>query len=753
MNRISMITVTRFMLLMLTALLLIGLASCGQHASRPSGAASGSEATIDVACGFSSRHAGADAIEAELAGMGSRADEVWVVAKPAPARSREMQREALHGDIPAIGRSFIGEDTVLDDRQKQILADTITSGGLIGVDVVQEEPVIIPMPLQHTEVNASIASTIASVQVTQQYHNPYNGKIEAVYVFPLPDDAAVYDFLMTIGDRTIRGIIREREEAERIYEEARAQGYRASLLTQERPNIFTQKVANLEPGASIDIDIKYFHTIAQVDGWYEFVFPMVVGPRFNPPGSTDPITATARTAPPSTNQSGTDVRYLAPNERSGHDIMVNVAIEAGMAIEALASPTHKIRSAWDGSDRVDVVLATSDTIPNKDFVLRYRLAGAESKAGLIVHRAGDQGYFNLTLMPPAALESIPRRPIEMVFVLDTSGSMSGVPIKQAKDAAEFALQQLRPEDSFQIIRFSDRASALGTQPLAATRQNIQRGVSHLRGLESGGGTMMIEGIKAALDFPMDENRQRYVVFLTDGYIGNETEILSAMQQRLNGARIFSFGVGSSVNRFLMERMAALGDGAVAYIGAHDDPVPVMQAFINRAAHPAMEHLKIDWGGLAVSDVFPRDLPDLFVGRPITITGRFDPKSLERASRATIRIDGFAGEHEMTIPVEVRTEMIAANEHPALEKVWARRWLMELMNRATTDAALARELPDRVKSVALAHGLMSAYTAFIAVDSSERTEGTHGTTVPQGVPVPDGVRYETTVNSSTAHGGS
>lgn len=753
MNRISMISVTRFTLLLLSALLLIGLASCGQHASRPAGSASGPEASMEMARGFSSRHAGAAAIEAEIAGMGSRADEVWVVAKPAPARSREMQREALHGDIPAIGRSFVGEDAELDDRQKQILADTITSGGLIGIDVIREEPIIIPMPLQHTEVHASIASTIASVQVTQQYRNPYNGKIEAVYIFPLPDDAAVYDFLMTIGDRTIRGIIREREEAERIYEEARAQGYRASLLTQERPNIFTQKVANLEPGASIDIDIKYFHAVAQVDGWYEFVFPMVVGPRFNPPGSTDPITATARTAPSSTNQAGTDVRYLAPNERSGHDIMVNVAIDAGMAIEALASSTHEIRTEWDGSDRAQVALAPSDTIPNKDFVLRYRLAGAETKAGLIVHRASDTGYFNLTLMPPAALESIPRRPIEMVFVLDTSGSMSGVPIKQAKDAAEFALQQLQPEDSFQIIRFSDRASALGTQPLAATRQNIQRGVSHLRGLESGGGTMMIEGIKAALDFPMDENRQRYVVFLTDGYIGNETEILSAMQQRLNGARIFSFGVGSSVNRYLMERMAALGDGSVAYIGAHEDPIPVMQSFINRAAHPAMEHLKIDWGGLAVSDVFPRELPDLFIGRPITITGRFDPTSLERAGRATIRIDGFAGEHEMTIPVEVRTEMIAANEHPALEKVWARRWLMELMNRAMTDAALARELPDRVKSVALAHGLMSAYTAFIAVDSSERTEGTHGTTVPQGVPVPAGVRYETTVNSSTAHGGS
>lgn len=678
------------------------------------------------------------------------ADEVWVIAKPAPRTSPDNTREPI--DHAELDRQVKHYATQILNRPDLLLTE-MPCGGLIGVDVAREEPLIIPMPLEHTAVNASIASTIASVQVTQQYRNPYNGKVEAVYVFPLPDDAAVYDFLMTIGGRTIRGIIREREEAEQIYEEARAQGYRASLLTQERPNIFTQKVANLEPGASIDIDIKYFHTITQVDGWYEFIFPMVVGPRFNPPGSNDPITATARSAPASTNQSGTDVRYLSPNERSGHDISVNVAIEAGMAIESLASSTHVIRTEWDGSDRARVALAPSDTIPNKDFVLRYRLAGTETKAGMIVHRAGDDGYFNLTIMPPAALESIQRRPIEMVFVLDTSGSMSGLPLKQAREAAEYALKQLRPEDSFQIIRFSESASALGSRPLSATRENIQRGVQHLQTLSSGGGTMMIEGIKASLDFPMDENRQRYVVFLTDGYIGNETEILREMQHRLNGARVFSFGIGSSVNRYLMERMAALGEGAVAYIGAHDDPISIMQAFIDRAAHPAMEHLKIDWGGLAVRDVYPNELPDLFVGRPISISGRFDPGSLPRTGQAMIRVRGFAGEHELTVPVAVSAEMLDEQAHPAIEKIWARRSLMELMNRATIDATLARQLPERVKSVALAHGLMSAYTAFIAVDSSSRTEGAYGTTVPIAVPVPDGVRYETTVSpGSRGHAG-
>ena len=204
------------------------------------------------------------------------------------------------------------------------------------------EPTEVPLPLQHTDVHAVVTGYIGTVDVTQQFENPYDEKIEAVYVFPLPEKAAVNEFVMTIGDRKIRGILREKEEAEQIYEDARAQGYRASLLVQHRPNIFEQKVANIEPGKRIDVNIRYFHTLAYEDGWYSFVFPTVVGPRYNPIGSKDPVAALPRedVAEPA---AGTAVRYLRPSERSAHDIGISVDVDAGVAIEELVA-SHEIKT-------------------------------------------------------------------------------------------------------------------------------------------------------------------------------------------------------------------------------------------------------------------------------------------------------------------------------------------------------------------------------------------------------------------------
>ena len=424
----------------------------------------------------------------------------------------------------------------------------------------------IPLPLEHTDVRASVAGYIASVRVQQRYTNPYAEKIEALYVFPLPQDAAVSDFVMTVGSRRIRGVIRERQQAEQLYVEARAQGYVASLLTQERPNIFTQAVANIEPGKRIDVDLTYYNPLAYHDGEYEFVFPMVVGPRFNPPGSQNGIGAVPHGAHGSSGQS-TEVHYLAPDQRSGHDIAVRVDIDAGMPIEALASPSHVIDTTAPNPARRTVTLHSSDTVPNKDFVLRYRLAGGAVKTAFLAHRDQRGGFFTLMLQPPADLADAPRAPMELVFVLDCSGSMSGEPLRIAKQAAERALRRLGPDDTFQIVQFSTVASQLGAQPLPATEENLGRGLAYLASLESEGGTMMIEGIKAALDFPHDPRRLRVVSFMTDGYIGNEAEILGEMQRRLGDARVFSFGIGSSTNRYLLDRMAMLGRGAVAYVGS------------------------------------------------------------------------------------------------------------------------------------------------------------------------------------------
>jgi len=595
----------------------------------------------------------------------------------------------------------------------------------------------IPLPLKHTNVKGQISGYIATVQVTQQFHNPYDEKIEAVYVFPLPQNAAVNEFIMIIGERRIRGIIRERKEAERIYREARRQGYVASLLTQERPNIFTQKVANIEPGKEIDVNIKYFNTLAYVDGWYEFIFPMVVGPRFNPPGYTDGVGAVARGKAGISSQK-TEVQYLKPGERSGHDISLAVDIDAGVAIEQVVCSSHVITNSSPGPEKRTVKLSSRDSIPNKDFVLRYKVAGKTVKSAVVTHRDKRGGFFTLMLYPPANLSHLKRAPMEMIFVLDCSGSMRGKPIAKAKDAIRRALKELGPNDTFQIIRFSNNASQFGPDPVPASAANIRRALKYVDSLHGSGGTMMIEGIKAALDFPHDPHRFRLVSFMTDGYIGNEAEILAAIHKRLGASRIFSFGVGSSVNRYLLDRMAKLGKGAVAYIGLDDSAGQVVDLFYDRISHPALTDVAIDWGNMKVTDVYPRRIPDLFVGRPVILTGRFNGQR-----STTIRVTGKVGDLTQEIAIPLALDDSAATR-PGIACVWARKKIEDLANQATYDSN--SDLPGQIKQVALEYSLMSAYTAFVAVDSSRQTAGDHGVTVAVPVPVPDGVRYETTVQN-------
>ena len=632
------------------------------------------------------------------------ADEVWVIAKA------ESQAVPPSEDTPGCGAMLAR---------------------------VPKEEKEIPLPLKHTDVKGQISGYIATVDVTQQFHNPYDEKIEAVYVFPLPQNAAINEFIMTIGERRIRGIIRERKEAEKIYQQAKSQGHVASLLTQERPNIFTQKVANIEPSKQIDVNIKYFNTLAYVDGWYEFVFPMVVGPRFNPPGCTDGVGAVARGKGGISGQK-VEVQYLKPGERSGHDISLAVDIDAGVAIEEVACTSHVITNSSSSRKKRTVKLSSLDSIPNKDFVLRYKVAGKTVKSALVTHREKRGGFFTLMLYPTENLSYLKRAPMEMIFVLDCSGSMSGKPIAKAKQAITRALKKLQPDDTFQVIRFSNNASQFGPDPIPATQKNIRKAVQYVENLHGSGGTMMIEGIKAALDFEHDPKRFRLVSFMTDGYIGNEAEILAAIHQRLGASRIFSFGVGSSVNRYLLDRMAKLGKGAVAYIGLDDSAGEVVDEFYDRISHPALTDVTIDWGGMQVTDMYPNRIPDLFVGRPVILTGRFKGNS-----STTIHVKGNVGDMIQDITIDVNLEDSAAT-HSGIACVWARKKIETLGSQATYDTD--PDLPGEIRQVALEYGLMSVYTAFIAVDSSRKTAGDHGVTVAVPVPVPDGVRYDTTVQN-------
>jgi Ca-activated chloride channel family protein len=646
------------------------------------------------------------AIAGALAGLAAT-DEVWIIAKHT-------------------------------ETQVVIAPDQPGQGQLLAKVRENQAEKMIPVPLKHTDVKASIVGYLASVDVQQQYQNPYSEKIEAVYVFPLPENAAVNEFVMTVGSRRIRGIIRERQEAEQIYQQARAQGYVASLLTQERPNVFTPSVANIEPGKEIDIDIQYFSTLKYADGAYEFVFPMVVGPRFNPPGYSNGIAPVSRQTPPGMSSQKTAVPYLAPDERSGHDISLAVELNAGVPLDHVDCRNHNVTMDQATPGKTVITLNEANSIPNRDFVLRFQLAGKGVKQALIAQQTEHGGYFTLMLFPPAMLSDLPRQPLEFVFTIDVSGSQSGAPLAQEKAATRFALTHMNAGDTFQVIRFGNTAKRFFPTPQPATPANVQAALQWVDGFDAVEGTMLIDGVHAALLFPPDPTRARHVVFLTDGFIGNDTEAIAEVHKCLGPAHLFSFGVGSSTNRYLLEGMARMGRGAAAYLGLNDDASVVMAQYFDRVSHPALRDITLDWTGANVHDVYPAQVPDLYVGRPVIITGRY-----EGALPKTVSFQALVGGQIQRFEVPVQ-QADAKVDGRALPAVWARMKITDLADHAALQGGI--DLPSQIRQLALEYNLMSAYTAFVAVDSLTRTAGDHGVSVNVPVAVPAGVRYDTTVQN-------
>jgi Ca-activated chloride channel family protein len=602
--------------------------------------------------------------------------------------------------------------------------------------IVKPGEKLLTCPLQHTEVEAWVAGDIADVQVTQRFGNPYEEPIEAVYVFPLPENSAVDDMVMRIGRRTIRGVIKEREEAKEIYEEAKRAGKTASLLEQERPNIFTQSVANVMPGETIEVTIWYVQDLSYDRGRYEFAFPMVVGPRYIPgaplPGpdtgggwapDTDRVPDASRITPP----------VLKPDERTGHDIALTLHLEAGVPAYDLQSKSHDIVEESYAGQPLVVSLAPHDTLPNKDFVLSWRVAGEKPEVGLLTHHDGRSGYFALILQPKASFEPAEITPKEMVFCLDTSGSMTGLPIEKSKEVVRQCLDEMGPWDTFQVIRFAGDSSTFSPKPAAATPPNIAKAKEFINQMQGGGGTEMLKGIEASLAFPADPKRVRIVAFLTDGYIGNESEILHRIEEGLGSARIFSFGIGSSVNRYLLRKMAQLGRGEAQFVRQDENPDEAVRSFVDRISRPFLTDIEIDWGGLDVQDTYPPYVPDLFADQPVVLHGRYG-----EPGRGDVSIRGrVAGE-----PWETRIEADLPAEEPdneALGTLWARSCIEDLMDQmyGREDAGIKAQVID----LSLAYRVMSQYTAFVAVEEKIVNRDGQQVTVQVPVPMPEGVSYE------------
>lgn len=572
-------------------------------------------------------------------------------------------------------------------------------------------------PLLRTEIEAEAAGDLVAVKVVQVFHNPSTGPMNATYLFPLPKKAAVHAMTVAVGDELIEARIEKRAEAEKQFEQARRQGRSAALLKQIRPNMFSQALANLPPGRKITTTIRYVHPASRVDGVYELVIPLVVGPRYNPPR-----TAKAKEAPLAGSNweiapvpdypvtAGLDIPDLIDPDRVG----VRVNLNAGTPIVGIGSPSHALSVTENGDMGQVVTLAEGRSIDNRDFILRYRLAGDAPQAGLTAHHDDRGGFFTLLIEPPALPrpEMVARR--EMVFVLDCSGSMEGRPLEASKSFMRRALSGLRSGDYFRIVTFSDHASEFSEKPLPASDANVREALAYVERLKGGGGTEMTKGVIQALSPPVPEAALRMVVFLTDGYIGRESEVLALIQGRMGSARLFAFGVGSAVNRYLLDEMGLMGRGFTRYLNPDEDPAEAAADLAGRLDAPVLTDIRIDWGGLEPADVVPSMIPDLFVGDSIRIMGRYD-----RPGNYTITLHGRIGGREAKLPVKaVLPAKGAPGGGEAVGLFWARARIAELMREMVSrnDPALKEE----VINLGLRFSLTTSWTSFVAVSRKVTT---------------------------------
>lgn len=585
-------------------------------------------------------------------------------------------------------------------------------------------------PLKRTDVKAEVSGPMARVTVTQEFENKASDTIEAVYVFPLPHNAAVDDMSLQVGARTVKGSIRRREEAQAVYEAARNAGRLAGLLEQERPNIFTQSVANIPPGGSVRIVIRYVERLTYEAGTYEWAFPTVVGPRYIPgatpipAGNPEPEWRYDSSRVPDANRITPPV--TPPATRAGHDISLQLTLDAGVPVDSIECRSHEVVIDRPTPSRAAVRLRKETEIPNRDFVLRWDVAGKAIKDAVLAHNGARGGYFSLILQPPESIRVQDTSPKEIVFVLDTSGSMSGFPIEKSKEAMKLALNSLNEHDTFNLITFAGDTRILFPQPARATRENLLAAQTFLSSQRGSGGTEMMKAIRAALAPSASQNHIRIVCFMTDGYVGNEDEIIAEIR-KYSGARVFSFGIGNAVNRYLLDKMAEAGRGEVEYVSLADDGSAAARRFHERVRNPLLTDISIEWNNLPVADILPARVPDLFSAKPVVISGRF-----AGAARGTVRLRGkLAGAPVVRdIPIELPARE-PGNEITAT--LWARTKVDSLMHEPNTK--------DQITQLGLDYRMLTPFTAFVAVEETVITEGGKPRRIEVPVETPDGVSHE------------
>ncbi|HSL82953.1 MAG TPA: marine proteobacterial sortase target protein, partial [Thermoanaerobaculia bacterium] len=587
-----------------------------------------------------------------------------------------------------------------------------------------------PAPGQETEVTIRVAGPVARAEVRQRFRNPTAAWVEGVNVFPLPDGAAVDGLRMVVGDRVIEGEVREREEAAAVYQAARREGRRASLVEQERPNLFTTSVANLGPGEALEVVLTYQEELRYDSGRFALRFPLVAPPRYVPGPRPGPLGAAdlppvvraglrdvglgglaMATAGPVPDAHRLAAPVALPAAGPVNPVTLTVHLDAGFPVDRMGSSSHAIGVARRRGERgLRVSLAgaiegaADGPVPaDRDFVLEWAPAvGREPGSALFTEEVDGETYALLMVLPPTVRRpGAPAPPREAIFVIDTSGSMHGDSIAQARAALRFALGRLRPEDSFNVIRFSSDAEALFDESLPAGDQALAAARAFVDALEAGGGTEMLPALDLALRVRPVPGAVRQVVFITDGAVGNESQVLAFARRHLGPSRLFTVGIGSAPNGHFMRRAAEEGRGTFTYVGRVEDVGPVMEELFAKLESPVLTGLEVAWSDprlAAGAELWPERLPDLYAGEPVVLAARLPAAPVPGA---TLEVSGLLGDR----PWQTVRRLDGGEPRPGIAKLWARRKIAAL-SALTLDGAPADEVRRAVVEVALRHGLVS-----------------------------------------------
>ncbi|HET6930217.1 MAG TPA: marine proteobacterial sortase target protein [Candidatus Acidoferrum sp.] len=599
------------------------------------------------------------------------------------------------------------------------------------------------VPLIHTDVTLDVRGLAAAATVTQQFQNSGTDPIEAVYVFPLPHDSAVYDLEIRIGNRLIRSTIRERGEAKRVYDTAKSEGKRAALVEEERPNIFTTSVANIMPGDRIDVRLRYVQPLGwplnSEDGRVRLVFPMVVGPRYIPGTQAVSHTGTGWGADTDAVPDASRITPIVrnPDSRPGHDISLSVDLDSGFEFGSVNSISHAITVRRLPDGRRHVELASGATIPNKDFVLEIQQAeSTQPKSALFLSSDPTSGetHFQLSVFPPT-VQPVKRVPMEMLYMIDVSGSMGGTSITQAREALLQALDRLSPGDRFGILAFNHAYFEFASEPLTASSENITAARHFVQNLQTGGGTEMLPALLHVMRKPETPGYLRHIILLTDGDLGNEEQIFDALRANLGGARLYTVAIGSSPNFFLATKMAQFGRGTFTQIADVAEIREQMGRLLATIESPVLTDVKLAFEGIEVADVYPQRPPDLFLRQPLLLYGRISHGQSGRV-RLTARAGGQP--YEATFAFDTST----ASFHPGITTLWARQRVEDLTDQWRVCDEDAR---DGIRAALIAHAiryrLVTRFTSLVAVEEIVANATGASTTVPVAAELPAGMQME------------